>query len=455
MGRRAAKRPYLLIALALLLALRLLAAVLIAPEVVADGQGYTASARRLLETGTYAYPMYGETFWTRTADDALVFRDSAREEFHAAPSNAFTMPGYPVFVAGVWTLTGGDDPWLAVRLVQAILSVATAWLVFRIASRFGDRVGWIALTACAAYPPFTLANSYIGTEVLFCFLFTATVTLVLAWMDTARPSVAVAAGLLAGAGFMVRPSAALWAAGAAAFATWGVRRHGYRALAGFAAFALAAALVVSPWLVRNFALYDEPVTVGTSSGGNIIQGFWQDSHERTPWPWDRGGVEYSEHDRAVAAITDAVYAAGPASETDDRPMLEYFGPASTALTGRLLAEYPAAVISARASSVAASLFWPHAVSPSAAGGVPFTIAWVAHTTLLVLSLAGLAWLPRRPDAWLVASAPLYFVGIHAIVFPLWRYYFPALACGMIIAAVGIDRLTAHMLARANRPRAAD
>lgn len=437
-------RRTLAIALGALLIVRLAAAVLIAPPVVGDGQGYTASARRLLDAGTYAYPMYGEMFWERTAEGALVFRATEQRAFNAAPPNAFTMPGYAVFLAGLWGLTGGSDPWTAVRIVQAVLSVLVAWMVWSIARRFGERSAWIALAMVAVYPPFTLANSYIGTEALFLFLFTASVHSLLRWSDTRRAPAAMVAGLTIGAAFLVRPTGALWAVVAVVAITAASRDAGAvavrRALGQALVVACTAAVIISPWLVRNHALYGEFVAVGTSSGGNVIQGFWQDAHDRTPWPWDLDSVRYSDEDRAIAEITDAVYAAGPADETDDRPMLAYFGTASTELIRRLLAEYPTAVLSARASSTAASLVWPHAVSPAVAHGVPFTVSWVMHAALLALSVAGLVLLPRRPDAWIVASVPLYFVGVHAIIFPLWRYYFPGLACGMIIAALAADHL---------------
>lgn len=437
-------RRALALALGALLIVRLAAAVLIAPPVVADGQGYTASARRLLDTGTYAYPMYGETFWERTAEGALVFRSTAQQAFNDAPPNAFTMPGYAVFLAGIWAVTGGADPWAAARIVQAVLSVLTAWMAWSIARRFGKRTAWVALALTATYPPFTLADSYIGTEALFLFLFTASVHSLLRWSDSRRAPAAAVAGLAIGLAFLVRPTGALWAIAVVVAIAAASRAAGAvavrRACAQALAIACTAAIVISPWLVRNHALYGEFVTVGTSSGGNVIQGFWQDSHQRTPWPWDLDGVRYSDEDRAIAAITDEVYATGPTHETDDRPMLAYFGTASADLTRRLLAEYPAAVLSARASSTAASLVWPHAVSPAVAHGVPFTVSWVMHAGLLALSVAGLALLPRRMDAWIVASVPLYFVGVHALIFPLWRYYFPALACGAIIAALAADRL---------------
>lgn len=426
--------------LAALLVVRLLVAALISPPVVGDAQGYTASARRLLDTGSFAYPMYGETFWTRSAEGDLVFRGNAQASFNEAPPNAFTMPGYPLFVAAIWGVTGGADPWLAVRLVHAVLSVLAAGLVFLLARRFGERVAWLALTAAALYPPFTLANSYIGTEVLFLFLLTATVALLLRWRDTGHLGHAISAGLLGGAGFLVRPTAILWVAGAVMTVVAVAPGNRRRMLGQALALAVAGTLIVGPWLVRNYTLYGKPLAVGTSSGGNVIQGFWQDSHDRVTWPWDRDGVRYSDEDRRIAAITETAYAAGPQHETDDRPMLEYFGPASQRLTRELLTEYPLAVAKARLASTAASLAWPHAVSPAPLGGIPFTVSWLVHLLLLATSLAGLALGSRRFEWLLLASVPLYFVAVHALVFPLWRYYFPALACGMVLAAIGIDQL---------------
>lgn len=423
--------------LAILLVVRVFAAILIAPDIVSDAQGYRESARRLIETGTFAYPLYEDNLWARSVGGEPVFRDDGRPAFYATPSNAFVMPGYPVFLAAVWRATGfGTDPGMAVRVAQALLSVCTAALVYLIGRRVDKRTAVLALIVVALYPPFTLANSYLNMEALYGFLLTAAVYLMLRWYDKATWLRAASVGAVFGVGALVRPTALPWLLLAVVFViACQSPRWRIRLLQGIAIL-LTAALLMSPWAARNHALYGKPLLFGTSASVNYVQGLWQDSNYPHGPAWDRN-ESTTPPDSEIARLTQDVFESAPRTATDDLAVSEYYRSASRELLTAVLNNDAAYVFKARAKSVATSLTWPHAISPTVLDGLLFTMSWIIHCTLLAFALIGATRLRGRPDLWLVASVPVYFVTVHAIIFPLWRHYFPTLGLVCVIAAIGV------------------
>lgn len=187
----------------------------------------------------------------------------------------FTWPGrvplYPLWLAGVYWLTGGS--YAAVPYVQIVLGVAVIALTFALGRRlFGF---WAGLLAAAL-----AANSYIliqqGLHLLSEALYTPALLMVALSLDQAvqepRPARLAWAGFWVGVANLVRPMLFLFplAAGVLFVAALGPRRAWRAALV----YAAAAMLVVAPWLVRNYQRYGAWFALQTS---NAI--LWQGSPE--------------------------------------------------------------------------------------------------------------------------------------------------------------------------------
>src|SRR5262245_12150997 len=138
----ARERTILVFILAAMLAVRV-AYVVLAPAapVSSDASGYDAAARRLVATGSYAFPI-GRGLW---ADDRV--REDSLATFFQRPPNAWSMPGYSLWVAGVYGLFGtGPDRFVPVRVLQAVMSLARMAKCFWIAWRvLGNRAAWLTL----------------------------------------------------------------------------------------------------------------------------------------------------------------------------------------------------------------------------------------------------------------------------------------------------------------------
>jgi len=131
------------------------------------------------------------------------------------------VPGYPLFLAGIYSVFGIENN-AAVRIVQAVVDTLTCGLIALIAflwdpNQKRKRRTSIAALFLAAVCPFTAI--YVATvlpeTLLMFFSMAACLTGTLAFKAKAQKSVALlwaAAGLLAGAGVLVRPDTGLVAA---------------------------------------------------------------------------------------------------------------------------------------------------------------------------------------------------------------------------------------------------
>jgi hypothetical protein len=119
-------------------------------------------------------------FYSQIARNLLDHRGYSGEEEEPYVPTYVRVPGYPLFLAGVYAFFGRDNN-TAVRIIQSILDTATCWLVALLALVWAPvkwerekrcRAGLIAL-ALAALCPFTaIYNTTILTETWATFLVT-------------------------------------------------------------------------------------------------------------------------------------------------------------------------------------------------------------------------------------------------------------------------------------------
>lgn len=396
-GRIAA--AVLLLALVLRVAYVLLTPV---PSLVADAAGYDAASERLVRTGSFAYPIVAVATSRTTGQDRETF-------IRHTPANAYTMPGYTVFLAGVRLASGPLDYLVVARVVQALLGTVSLLLLFLIARRCADdAVALTALAAAALYPPFVYAAGQLLTEPVYATVMLAFVAVLLPAIEKRSAPLWALAGALLAVSVLVRPVIVLWAVVPAAYMLWKDRRRPRRALGALAAFALAFVLVMSPWWVRNAVTYHHFVPLNTT-GANPL-----------------------------AAATSRSYIAGgrpsadapvpPGLLADDYALGKYWERVASQHVAEILRTDPVgyARLKLRNGWYALSHFWPPGPLEDSTGPAPLRQATRAAMFLvLALGVVGtvLAW--RRPLLLIVASLPVYFVAAHLATLILNRYIYPA------------------------------
>jgi 4-amino-4-deoxy-L-arabinose transferase-like glycosyltransferase len=186
----------------------------------------------------------------------------------AAPPSAFRTPGYPLFVAGAYALFG-HEPW-AVLLVQAFLDTFTCLLLMSALTRLlGTRIGLIGGGFYAVDPALVIHCATLLSEVLFLWLlvgaFYAFSLAATCRRSAAREGACAASGLLMGLGVLVRPVGQFAALLYIVFLVAAGRGRVAKRLGRALLWALAFAVVLAPWVVRNAQTFGRAALATTPS----------------------------------------------------------------------------------------------------------------------------------------------------------------------------------------------
>ncbi|HET6883690.1 MAG TPA: hypothetical protein VFI31_26285, partial [Pirellulales bacterium] len=233
-------------------------------------------------------------------------------------------PFYPLLLAGVYRLFGVDT-WaslLAVQLLQAVagtlLVLCVVWLAWSLVPDWpslGSTAGWLA----AFYP----SHVYMVTHFQVALWAALALTALVAWVSWPvgkhRWMKAAASGVMAGGLLLIDPILALalpWVA----YLFWRRDRelvvadgwsNGLLAWGGrmgrLASIGLIAALVLAPWLYRNYLVHRELVFVKSTFG----YAFWQGNNPAS-WGTDKIPKSSDEslrvaHDGSIAGQHQALW----------------------------------------------------------------------------------------------------------------------------------------------------
>ena len=191
-------------------------------------------------------------------------------------------PVYPLAVAGAYALLG--RAWYSIAVLQALLDVVSALLLFALARRlFGATAALAAVAAFAVYPYLVGQAALLMDTTLFTLLLLATALGLVRTVESRRAADAVLLGAALGLGLQVRPTIAVVAL-AVPFVFLAARLGWYRSAALTAVAAGVAVLFVAPWTIRNYAAYDS-VVLGAAKGGI---NFWKGNSPHAADYIDRG-----------------------------------------------------------------------------------------------------------------------------------------------------------------------
>lgn len=193
--------------------------------------------------------------------------------------DAFRVPLYPIFVAAILAI---GENLTAVRIAQAVLGTATVALTFVVCARVTTRRGALAAALLVAiYPALVLYPAYLMSETLFACLLMLGVAL---WGHPHRWS-AAAAGAAIGAATLTRSTGLAAVAAVVATEVFQVVRHRTDISATAqrtALFAVGFAIVLAPWVQRNYTIYGRLIPTDTSSGFNALLGNFDGATGRHP-----------------------------------------------------------------------------------------------------------------------------------------------------------------------------
>ena len=403
----------------------------------------------------------------RIAENLLAGRGFSIEFLGTQGPTSQQAPFYPLLLAGVWWCFGEATPAavLAVQLLQCVagtaLVLAVVWLAWSLIPDHPS-VGWVAGLAAAVYP----THVYMVTHLQVAPWAALGLTLLLAvcvsrrWRTTRRG--AVLAGCLAGLLLLVEPILAL-ALPICATAFWlGDRprrlesRFARRPLARVGLMAVVAAVIVTPWTIRNWAVHGEPVFIKSTFGYALWQGNNPSSFGTDKIPKPSAESLRLEHDGTLSGMDRALWEARHETLYIDDVLLKPTGyrefsglsePQRSRLLGRrawqFIRDNPGRYAGLCLRRVRYFLLFDE-TNPKAANRLyrAATITW------LVLIVVGL-WASR--DRWR-ALWPTYAIfaaitAFHAAVIVSVRFRIPLEPMTLVWAATAVAPLTVRLFGR--------
>ena len=216
-------------------------------------------------------------FYARRAPDFWldIARQVANGEGYTWPGNAEptarrgpTVVYY--FAAFLWLF--GDNLW-AIIMAQWLAELGTAILIFFIASHLfkSNRVALVASLIFACYVPGYIFTIRAWSEPVFTLTLAAfTLTTLRALRDPVAWRFGLCGACL-GLAVLARPIMQFYPLAMLVVIVWGLERNWRQIVPGFSAFLVAFVLVLSPWVIRNYQIWNAFIPGSTHSGMPFFQ----------------------------------------------------------------------------------------------------------------------------------------------------------------------------------------
>jgi len=361
-----------------------------------------------LEPATF--PVADETMWVSWGSETLPSPEVAFSPLRLR--FVFHPPLYLYFVGVPFALFGTLEAVKYAQCLAGVLLVPALGLAGR--RVFGDRAGLVAAGVAAFYPELVWFASHFWAETVFAVLLWWAMERLLAADGEGGAKAALASGLLWGLAILTRETVLYFLPFAALWLAW--RRAGGARRA--AVLLAGAVLVVLPWTIRNWVVFDAFVPVSTSGALNLWQGNTRLTRQEVYEEYwaVRGRIAKYEHARRRAA--EAILERQPLWILEK---LRDEMPAFWAAHGQ-----PVVHLERGAYGVVAR---PRAL-------LAVAVVLLPYLALLVLFVAGVAALPRGRAPALLLGFLLFYVLLHVAAHGYPRYRLPAMPAVFLVAAQG-------------------
>jgi 4-amino-4-deoxy-L-arabinose transferase-like glycosyltransferase len=347
-------------------------------------------------------------------------------------------PGYPVFLAACHSM-GLQRP-QGIYLVQAVADSAMCVLLALLGRRlYGDAAGIVAGCIAAIYPFFVYFTGLLLAETLFTLGLVALMLFLFQCADALEKSVSRAllvsavAGALLGLLVLLRSSLLLFplfllpiwlfsARRSGGAAKSGLTRRGHRlgAMAAWGTMIVAMALVMLPWMVRNYGIFGRFIPTTLQVGESLYEANspYADggpAMDRIDWVKERGGRPMGEYENN-----------------------EFFKSAAI----RYIREHPGRFCALAVEKFAR--FW----NPLPNYGpyrrpLGIAVSLCAFVPIILLACAGILRRKREAASLLLLLSPVaYFTLLHMVFVGSVRYRTPVMPLVILLAASGAEAVWA-------------
>lgn len=349
------------------------------------------------------------------------------------PPDDFLAPGYPIFVylflADIPMHIDRDNikPYLyRVKLAQAVLSTATVLITYLVSRYVLGAILALAPTLIVAMAPhLIIANLYILTETLFCFMLSLTVLLI-GWSRGKSPVYTILVGALIGAASLVKPAFLYFIAPFCLVYVLCMRKEMRGPLLLFLMFGFA--VVYAPWVIRNHMAHDivseKNLMASTLLAGAYPDLVYGDDQRTYPYPFQHD-PDYEKNSRNISTALSEIWRRFSERPTQflrwylvGKPTLFLQWDVTHGIGGAYVypvnhSPYSSSVFYRLTYDFSRSLNWPLVML----GLIGCTIAWLPVSRRLLPASGAY-------NSKVISLIVLYFLVVHAVTFADARYAVP-------------------------------
>lgn len=211
----------------------------------------------------------------------------------------FIMPGLSFSIAFFVEIFGKFEGITAFRVFQAVLQTLSMYLIFLIGRKiFNSKVGLIACVINLLYISEYYATTIVLTEVLFKFLFLLLIYISILAVEEKRMGYYITGGVIWGLGCLVRPTIAAYPG--VILIMWLIRKYSLKDIIKYTLVTtFVFSLIMSPWWIRNYRVFDEFIPLTLSTGNPFLQGTYinyDQNQNYTPYEIGKTVVETNQNE---------------------------------------------------------------------------------------------------------------------------------------------------------------
>ncbi|WP_077706359.1 ArnT family glycosyltransferase [Virgibacillus dokdonensis] len=228
--------------------------------------------------------MLREHTWKYGSRDAYLYSEMANQIINDGiygyntdkQSNAFVTPGHPLILVVVFQIANvvNMDQMTMVKIFNMLLSIATIALIYLIGTKaFKNK--WVGLVAALFYATYFTPLHYFRTaltEIPGIFFFCLSIYLFLLAMEKNKKFIHFLFAVVFCYGVLIRPVIAplVLIGFIIMFIKHRKRLKTWVLISSI--WAAGAAVIIAPWVIRNFLLFDEFILLSTHSGNSWFAG---------------------------------------------------------------------------------------------------------------------------------------------------------------------------------------
>lgn len=325
----------------------------------------------------------------------------------------FIMPGLTYAIAFFVKIFGKFGGITAFRVFQAVLQAASMYLVFLIGRKiFNSKAAILGCLINAFYVAEYYTTTIVLTETIFKFFLLLLLYISIYAVEKKKTSYYIAGGIVWGLGCLVRPTIAAYPA--VILVMWIIKKYSIVDMIKYTIITtLVFAVVMSPWWIRNYRLYDRFIPLTLSSGNPFLQGTYvnyNDDDNYTPYESGKTVVETNQNE-----VNAGLYRLKTYAKKEPLKYLKWY----TIGKSWHLWNFP--------------FYWKEIL------GVSYIEAALYHHLVLILSIITTVrlFIKKQKKFVFLFSTVVFFNLIYLPYFTMSRYSYPIMPIVSIIAGCGL------------------